>query len=79
MPFVRNATNRLARATSGWKPMYSFASEDTTCPACSGKHRPRTFKEGCKKAPPEEASEPAPAKTPSKENVKKTISPDTKL
>ena len=69
----------MALATSSWKPMYRFASEDTTCPACAGKHRPHTFKQGCKKAPPAEASEPTPAKTTSKQFVKKTISPDTKL
>jgi hypothetical protein len=39
----------MALATSTWKPMCSFQSEDITCPACNGKHRPRTNKEGCKK------------------------------
>ena len=39
----------MALATSSWKPMYSFQSEDITRPACEGKHRPRTYKEGCKK------------------------------
>ena len=38
-----------ALATSSWKPMYSFQSEDITCPGCNGKHRPHTNKEGCKK------------------------------
>ena len=39
----------MALATSSWKPMYSFQSEEITCPACNGKHRPHTNKEGCKK------------------------------
>ena len=69
----------MALATSSWKPMYSFASEETTCPACVGKHRPHTFKEGCKKKPPTEEAEPTPAKTAPKPGFKKIISPDTKL
>ena len=39
----------MALATSSWKPMYSFQSGDITCPACNGKHRPHTNKEGCKR------------------------------
>ena len=72
----------MALATSSWKPMYSFQFEDITCPACNGKHRPHTNKEGCKKfkkpehAPPEE---PKPAKIVHKKNVKKLIQPDSKL
>ena len=72
----------MALATSSWKPMYSFQFEDITCPACNGKHRPHTNKEGCKKfkkpehAPPEE---PKPAKIVPKKNVKKLIQPDSKL
>ena len=31
----------MALATSSWKPVCSFQSEDITCPACNGKHRPR--------------------------------------
>ena len=71
----------MTLATSTWKPMYSFQSEDITCPACNGKHRPHTNKEGCKKfKKPEHASaqEPKPAKSDSK-NVKKFIQPDSKL
>ena len=69
--------------------MYSFASEETTSPACAGKHRPRTYKEGCKKKPvtkkeePKSAktkTEPKPAETTTAKSVlKKILSPDTKL
>ena len=72
----------LALATSSWKPMYSFQSEDITCPACNGKHRPHTNKEGCKKFKGSEhksAQVPKPAKSDSKKNVKKLIQPDSKL
>ena len=47
----------MALATSSWKPMYSFASEDITCPACKGKHRPHTYKEGCMKKKPSPVEE----------------------
>ena len=47
----------MALATSSWKPMYSFASEDITCPACMGKHRPHTYKEGCMKKKPSTVGE----------------------
>ena len=72
----------MALATSSWKRMYSFQSEDIACPACNGKHRPHTNKEGCKKfkksehAPPQE---PKPAKAVPKKNVMKPIQPDSKL
>ena len=72
----------MALATSSWKPMYSFQSEDITCPACNGKHRPHTNKEGCKKFKGSEhrsAQEPKPAKSDSKKNVKKFMQPDSKL
>ena len=72
----------LALATSSWKPMYSFQSEEITCPACNGKHRPHTNKEGCKKYTKpfhEPAQEPKTAKAVPKKSVKKPISPDTKL
>ena len=70
----------MALATSGWKPMHSFASEETTCPACAGKHRPHTYKEGCKKKPITKKEEPKPAKTTTAKAVLKNIlSPDTKL
>jgi len=72
----------MALATSSWKPMYSFQSEDITCPACNGKHRPHTNKEGCKKFKKPEhepAQEPKPAKAVPKKNVKKPIQPDSKL
>ena len=72
----------VALATSSWKPVYSFQSEDITCPACNGKHRPHTNKEGCKKFKGSEhksAQEPKPAKSDSKKNVKKFIQPDSKL
>ena len=49
----------MALATSSWKPMYSFASEDITCPACKGKHRPHTYKEGCMKKKPSPVEESA--------------------
>ena len=72
----------MALATSSWKPMYGFQSEEITCPACNGKHRPHTNKEGCKKytkSAHEPAHEPKTAKAVPKQNVKKPISPDTKL
>ena len=72
----------MALATSSWKPMYSFQSEDITCPACNGKHRPHTNKEGCKRfkgSEPKSAQVPKPAKSDSKKNVKKVIQPDSKL
>ena len=72
----------MTLATSTWKPMYSFQSEGITCPACNGKHRPHTNKEGCKKfrgPAPELAHEPKTAKALPKKNAKKPISPDTKL
>ena len=72
----------MALATSSWKPMYSFQSEDITCPACNGKHRPHTNKEGCKKFKRSEhksAQEPKPAKSDCKKNVKKFFQPDSKL
>ena len=72
----------MALATSSWKPMYSFQSEDITCPACNGKHRPHTKKEGCKKfkGPEQKSAQvPKPAKSDSKKNVKKLIQPDSKL
>ena len=72
----------MALATSSWKPVYSFQAEDITCPACNGKHRPHTNKEGCKKFKRSEhksAQEPKPAKSDSKKNVKKFIQPDSKL
>ena len=72
----------MALATSSWEPMYSFQSEDITCPACNGKHRPHTNKEGCKRFKGSEhksAQEPKPAKSDSKKNVKKFIQPDSKL
>ena len=69
--------------------MYSFASEETTCPARAGKHPPHTYKEGCKKKPATEKEEPKTAKTkleptsaetkPAKSVLKKILSPDTKL
>ena len=62
--------------------MYSFQSEDITCPACNGKHRPHTNKEGCKRfkgSEPKSAQVPKPAKSDSKKNVKKVIQPDSKL
>ena len=62
--------------------MYSFQSEDITCPACNGKHRPHTNKEGCKTFKGSEhksAQEPKPAKSDSKKNVKKFIQPERKL
>ena len=40
--------------------MYSFQSDDITCPACEGKHRPHTYKEGCKKFKKTEQSRPRP-------------------
>ena len=58
--------------------MYSFESYDITCPACEGKHRPHTYKEGCKKFKKTD-HEPKPAKASPKKHVKKLISPDTKL
>ena len=72
----------VALATSSWKPMYSFQSEDITCPACNGKHHPHTNKEGCKRFKGSEqksARVPKPAKSDSKKNAKKVIQPDTKL
>ena len=63
----------MALATSSWKPMYSFQSEEITCPACNGKHRPHTNKEGCKKytkSAHEPAHEPKTAKAVPKQNVK---------
>ena len=72
----------MALATSSWKPMYSFQSEDITCPACNGKHRPHTNKEGCKRfkgSEPKPAEVPKPAKPDSKKIVKKIIQPDSKL
>ena len=79
----------MALATSSWKPMHSFASEETTCPACAGKHRPHTYKEGCKKKPDTKKEEPKSAKaktepkpaeaTTAKSVLKKILSPDTKL
>ena len=72
----------MALATSSWKPMYSFQSEDITCPACNGKHRPHTNKEGCKRFKGSEQKSvqvPKPAKSDSKKNVKKVIQPDSKL
>ena len=68
----------MALATSSWKPMYSFQSEDITCPACHGKHRPHTNKEGCKKFK-ESAPAPKPAKSVPKSNAKTIIQPDHKL
>ena len=58
--------------------MYSFQSEDITCPACEGKLRPHTNKEGCRKYK-KPAHEPKPAKAITKKNVKKPISSDTKI
>ena len=72
----------MALATSSWKPMCSFASEETTRPARAGKHRPHThtYKEGCKKKPATKKEEPKPAKTTTAKPVlKKILSPDTKL
>ena len=72
----------MALATSCWKPMYSFQSEDITCPACNGKHRPHTNKEGCKRfkgSEPKSAQVPKTAKSDSKKHVKKVIQPDSKL
>ena len=62
--------------------MYSFQSQDITCPACNGKHRPHTNKEGCKRfkgSEPKSAQVPKTAKTDSKKGVKKVIQPDSKL
>ena len=67
----------MALATSSWKPMYSFQSEDITCPTYNGKHRPHTNKEGCKKFKKKTGSEqksvqvPKPAKSDSQKNDKK--------
>ena len=48
--------------------MHSFASEDITCPACKGKHRPHTYKEGCMKKKPSPVEEvPKESKTPKAE------------
>ena len=58
----------LALATSGWKPMCSFQSEDVTFPACNGTHRPHPKKE---LAP---AQEPKPAKNCSQEKCQETNS-----
>ena len=72
----------IALATSCWKPMYCFQSEDITCPACNGKHRPHTNKEGCKRfkgSEPKSAQVPKTAKSDSKNHVKKVIQPDSKL
>ena len=70
----------MALATSSWKPMCRFASEETTCPACAWKHRPRTYKEGCKKKPITTKEDLKPAKTTTAKSVlKKILSPDTKL
>ena len=79
----------MALATSSWKPMYSFASEAITRPACAGKHRPHTYKEGCKKKPVTKKEEPKPAKaitepkpaetTTAKSVLRKILSPDMKL
>ena len=72
----------MALATSSWKLMYSFQSEDITCPACNGKHRPHTNKEGCKRfkgSEPKQAQVPKPAKSDSKKIVKKVIQPYSKL
>ena len=79
----------MALATSSWKPMHSFASEETTCPACAGKHCPHSYKEGCKKKPVTKKEEPKTAKakkapkpaetTTAKSVLKKILSPDTKL
>ena len=68
----------MALATSSWKPMYSFQSEDIACPACNDKHRPHTNKEGCKKFKKSEHA-PAPAKAVPKKNVMKPIQPDSEL
>ena len=64
----------MGLTTSSWKPMYSFQSEDITCPACEGK----LPQEGCRKYQ-KPAHEPKPAKAILKKNVKKPISSDTKL
>ena len=41
-------------ATSKSKPLYSFQSSSLYCPACDGKHRPHTYKDDCKRAPPKD-------------------------
>ena len=56
--------------------------EDITCPACNGKHRPHTNKEGSKKytKPAHEPTrEPKSPKAVPKKNAKKPLSPDTKI
>ena len=72
----------MALATSSWKPMYSFQSEDITCPACNGKHRPHTNKEGLQEI---QGSEPKPAQVPKRPSLilrklsRRVIQPDSKL
>ena len=57
----------MALATSSWKPMYSFhTDEEITCPACNGKHRPHTNKPGCKKYKPSD-KEPSSVESDKKE------------
>jgi hypothetical protein len=72
----------MALATSSWKPMYSFQSEDRTCPTRNCKHRPHTNKEGCWKFKGSEQKSvqvPKPAKSDSQKNDKKVIQPDSNL
>ena len=67
----------MALATSSWKPMYSFQSEDITCPAGNGKHRPHTNQEGCKRFKGSEhksAQEPKSAKSDSKKKCQEAYS-----
>ena len=40
----------ISLATAREKPQHSFLSHALTCPACEGKHRAHTYKDGCKKA-----------------------------
>ena len=78
----------MALATSSWNRCTALPVK-TTCPACAGKHRPHTYKEGCKKKPAAKKEEPKSAKakteptsaetTKSKSVLQKILSPDTKL
>ena len=66
-------------ARSKKKPVHSFHSDSSyvACPACQGKHRPHTYKEGCRRAA-SEASQPIATPKP-KPKAKSATDPDIKV
>ena len=67
-------------ATSKSKPQYSFQSSSLYCPACNGKHRPHTYKDDCKRAPPkDEPVKPEPTLRLTKKTTTVVEKPSPKL